>query len=90
VPLPQDVAELALICARDAVSRLVVLIGSDLPWADGGAAPETALIELTRRDEADHTDRASWEGHAALDLLMAARTVLAPVGDAFDEEAAGS
>ena len=81
MPNPQEVAELALTCARDAVDRLVALIGSAEPWADGKAAPEIALIELTRRDETTQASRAAWEGHAALDLLFGARQVLAPVDE---------
>jgi hypothetical protein len=77
------VAELALTCARDSVDRLIALIGSAEPWAEGLAAPELALIELTRRDEDNQPRRAVLEGFAALDLLMAAREVLAP-GDGPD------
>jgi hypothetical protein len=78
MPNPDELAELALTCARDAVDRLIALIGPAEPWADGANAPELALIELTRRDEDNQPKRAAWEGHSALDLLMAAREVFAP------------
>jgi len=76
---PDDVAQIALTCARDAVNRLIALVGSPEPWTDDRAEPELALITLTRRDENNQSKREVWEGHAALDLLMAAREVLAPV-----------
>jgi hypothetical protein len=67
------------------VDRLVALIGTDAPWADGGGRPEIALIELTRADERTHTDRVTWEQDAALSLLIGARNILAPFDD--DSEA---
>ena len=45
------------------------------------------MIELTRRDEASKPARATWEGHAALDLLMGAQAVLVPARDASDVDA---
>ena len=48
---------------------------------DGSVAPELTLIEITRHAESGGADRASWEGHAALELLFAARQVLAPDED---------
>jgi hypothetical protein len=88
MPTPEEIAQLAMTCARDALDRLVGLIGSGAPWDGDSAAPEKALIEMTRARETDQADRSSWEGHAALDLLMGARLVLAPADDAIraDEE----
>jgi hypothetical protein len=78
---PNEVAELALACAHDSVERLIALIGSNEAWADGRAAPELALIEMTRADEDNKPARDQWTGHAALDLLMAAREAIAPTGE---------
>jgi hypothetical protein len=80
MPSPEEVAELALTCARDALDRLIALIGSGEPRADGKAAPERALIERTRRDEDKQPRRSLLERFAALELLMAASDVLAPSG----------
>ena len=72
---------------RDAVDRLVDLIGTGEPWADGLAEPELAVAEMTRRDEDTRTgQRETWEEHAALELVFATRSgVLAPYPEAADE-----
>jgi hypothetical protein len=85
MPSPDEIAEMALACARDAVDRLVDLIGTGEPWADRLAEPELALAELTRRDQDTRSQRETWEGHAALELVFAARTVLAPYPEADDD-----
>jgi hypothetical protein len=85
MPTADEVATLALHCAQEASARLVELIGSSAPWADGRAAPELALISLTRSTEATDSQSEAFEGHAALDLLMAAREVLAPASGHTDK-----
>ena len=78
MPDPEEVAQLAYVCAREAVDRLVELVGSSEPWADGRAQPERALITLMRTDEDTQTKLEVRTGHAALALLMAASAVLDP------------
>jgi len=82
VDRPDEIA-VAVMCARDACERLVGLIGDGTGWANERADPELALITITKDDDRGH---ATWVRHAALDLLMAARAVLAP----FPDEASGA
>ncbi|MDP9386572.1 MAG: hypothetical protein M3Q48_01250 [Actinomycetota bacterium] len=74
MPTPNEIVERALRVSHAATEELVAYIGD--AWSDHDEAEIVlAQIAAVERDRKGRDDRESWERHAALQLLLAARCV---------------
>src|SRR5262245_40328182 len=91
MPTAQEIAEFAVVCATDAVDRLVEFIGDDEPDPDDTAQPETILIQFQEKAIGNAGDRRTWEYISALNLVIGARAVRHPwSADTETDAATGS
>jgi hypothetical protein len=88
MPAAQEIADFAVVCARDALDRLMDYIGGDEPQ-DNSELPEELLI-TSWDDRLGASDRGTWEHQAAITLAVGASAVLHPRSSATTRSDADS